>query len=153
MGTPKGKLKFRSGLEETFSKLLKEHNIKYEYEKDKVQYIIPETKHTYTIDFSIDGLYIETKGRFTSVDRRKMLLVKKQNPEFNFVMVFNNARRKKINKGSKTSYADWCDKNSIKWLELKDIERDINCLLNIANTGMPSSLKIHQSKSKRLSSL
>ena len=44
----------------------------------------------------------------------KMLLVIKQHPEIDFRMVFYNANQK-IKKGSKTSYADWCDKHGIKW--------------------------------------
>ena len=33
-------------------------------------------------------------------------------------MLFYNANQK-IKKGSKTSYADWCDKHGIKWADKK----------------------------------
>ena len=39
-------------------------------------------------------------------------------------MVFQNPNIK-INKGSKTSYADYCDKNNIKWMNYKDIYKDL----------------------------
>lgn len=151
MGTPK-RIKWRSGLEKSFGELLKRNSIPFKFEVERVKYIQPQAERSYTIDFSIDGLHIETKGRFTSEDRKKMLLVRQQHPDFNFIMVFNNARTKKLYKGSPTTYADWCDKNGIKWLELKDIERDINCLLSMTNTEMPSCLKTPQKRSKKQSS-
>ena len=43
-----------------------------------------------------------------------MLYLKEQHPELDFRMVFQNANQK-IKKGSKTSYADYCDKHGIKW--------------------------------------
>ena len=43
-----------------------------------------------------------------------MLLLIEQHPEIEFRMLFSNANQK-IKKGSKTSYADWCDKHNIKW--------------------------------------
>ena len=41
-------------------------------------------------------------------------------PEFEIIMVFQNPNIK-INKNSKTSYADYCDKNNIKWMNYKDL--------------------------------
>ena len=38
----------------------------------------------------------------------------KQYPAIEFRMLFYNANQKS-KKGSKTSYADWCDKHNIKW--------------------------------------
>jgi hypothetical protein len=38
-----------------------------------------------------------------------MRLVKEQNPELDIRFVFTRSTSK-INKGSKTSYGDWCDK-------------------------------------------
>ena len=47
-----------------------------------------------------------------------MLLIIAQHPEIEFRMLFYNANQK-IKKGSKTSYADWCDKHGIKWADKK----------------------------------
>ena len=106
---------FRSGLEERIIKQLEEYDIKPNYEAIKLDYIIPESKHVYTPDFPVcKSIVIETKGRWVLEDRQKMLLLIEQHPEIEFRMLFYNANQK-IKKGSKTSYADWCDKHNIKW--------------------------------------
>lgn len=106
---------FRSGLEEQFIKTLEEVNIDPNYEGRPLEYIVPESKHTYTPDFPVSPhIVIETKGRWVVEDRMKMLLVIKQYPDIDFRIVFYNANQK-IKKGSKTSYAMWCDKHGIKW--------------------------------------
>ena len=56
-----------------------------------------------------NGIIIETKGLFTPTDRRKHLLIKKQHPELDIRFVFENSR-KKLNKRSTTTYAEWCGK-------------------------------------------
>lgn len=106
---------YRSGLENTVMQDIEENGLEPNYEATKLEYIVPETKHTYTPDFHVSPhIVIETKGRWVVEDRMKMLLVIKQHPEIDFRMVFYNANQK-IKKGSKTSYADWCDKHGIKW--------------------------------------
>ena len=106
---------FRSGLEERIIKQLEEYDIKPNYEAIKLDYVIPESKHVYTPDFPVcKSIVIETKGRWVLEDRQKMLLLIEQHPEIEFRMLFYNANQK-IKKGSKTSYADWCDKHNIKW--------------------------------------
>jgi len=87
----------------------------YAYEEEFIRYVQPETKHKYTPDFKIEGtdFFIEVKGIFDKEDRKKHLLLKAQGaPEIRFV--FYNAK-KPIYKGSKTTYADWCDKNGFIW--------------------------------------
>ena len=49
-------------------------------------------------------------------DRKKHLLVKEQNPELDIRLVFQSAKSK-LRKGSKTTYADYCDKHGIRWAE------------------------------------
>ena len=102
---------YRSGLEEDIDKTLQENQIDGEYEQHTINYIIPESKHTYTPDFRLpSGIFVETKGRFVIEDRKKHLLIKAQHPELDIRFVFQNSRGK-IRKGSKTTYADWCDKH------------------------------------------
>ena len=106
---------FRSGLENDFMVALEEYGLEPNYESKKFEYIIPESKHIYTPDFPLSPhIVIETKGRWVVEDRQKMLLLIEQHPEIEFRMLFYNANQK-IKKGSKTSYADWCDKHGIKW--------------------------------------
>lgn len=110
--------KYRSKFEQRLSdRLLK---LGFKYEPFKIDYEIPITKHKYTPDFVLGNLIYELKGRFTSSDRKKMKLLVEQHPEFTFIMVFQNPNIK-INKGSKTTYAMWCDKNNIKWMSANEI--------------------------------
>lgn len=110
--------KYRSKFEQRLAdRLLK---LGFIYEPMKIDYTIPESKHKYTPDFVRGKLIYELKGRWTAQDRKKMKLLVEQHPEFEIIMVFQNPTIK-INKGSKTSYADYCDKNGIKWMSYKDL--------------------------------
>lgn len=108
---------FRSGLEEKVADQLKKSGVKYGYETTKIKYVVPEKVHTYTPDFVFpNGLIVETKGRFVAADRKKHLLIQQQCPDLDIRFVFQNSNNK-INKGSKTSYADWCVKNGFKYAD------------------------------------
>ena len=108
---------YRSGFEHKVADQLSENKINFEYEKTTIDYIKPETQHSYTIDFTLpNGILVETKGRWVIEDRKKHLLIKKQHPELDIRIVFQNAKTK-IRKGSKTTYGDYCDKHGIIWAE------------------------------------
>ena len=108
---------FKSGLEETISQQIESQGIKVEYETEKVPYIIPASNHTYSPDFKLpNGIRVETKGRFVAADRKKHQLVKEQNPNLDIRFVFSNSKNK-ISKNSKTTYADWCEKNGYKYAD------------------------------------
>lgn len=78
-------------------------------------YTIPATNHTYTPDFILpNGIIVEAKGIFDTDDRQKHLLVKKQYPHLEIRFVFSNPKTK-LYKGSKTSYADWCEQHGYKY--------------------------------------
>jgi hypothetical protein len=110
---------YRSGLEDKISEQLKFTGKTWSYESEKLKYTIPERVATYTPDFILikkDGskMYIETKGRFTAIDRKKHLLVKSSNPELDIRLLFQTPNNK-ITKNSKTTYADWANKNGYLW--------------------------------------
>lgn len=108
---------YRSGLEETVDGLLKAKGIDGEYEQHKIRYIKPATNHKYTPDFKLpNGIYVETKGRFTTADRKKHLLIKEQYPDLDIRFLFYNANNR-LSKKSKTTYADWCNKNGFIFAE------------------------------------
>jgi hypothetical protein len=108
---------YRSGFEHKVSDQLKENKIKFGYETTVIDYIRPQTNHTYTIDFTLpNGILVETKGRWVIEDRKKHLLIKKQHPELDIRIVFMSGNTK-IRKGSKTTYGMFCDKHDIKWAE------------------------------------
>lgn len=116
MGTAK-KLGFRSGLEEKVADQLRKSGVRFEYETTKIKYVVPESLHTYTPDFVFpNGLIVETKGYWDAADRKKHLLIKQQHPNLDIRFVFSNANTK-IRKGSKTSYANWCDKHGFLYAD------------------------------------
>lgn len=87
------------------------NNIKVSYESDKIPYFI---QRKYTPDFTVefkDGrvIFIEAKGWLRSEDRSKMLAVKRDNPELDIRILFQNDN--KLNKNSKSRYSDWALKN------------------------------------------
>lgn len=122
LGTAR-RLGFRSGLEIKVSEQLKESGVEFEYETTKIKYVVPESTHTYTPDFTFpNGLIVETKGRFLAADRKKHLLIQKQHPELDIRFVFQNSNNK-ITKGSKTSYADWATKHGFQYAD-KEIPKE-----------------------------
>ena len=109
------KYAFRSGLEEKVAQILRDKGVAFSFESQKIPYVKPETKHTYTPDFILsNGIIIETKGRWMLEDRKKHLLIKQQHPQLDIRILFQNANAK-ICKGSKTSYADFCEKHKITY--------------------------------------
>lgn len=109
---------YRSKFEQRLAKHLE--YLGFKYEPFNIKYTIPETIHKYKPDFVRGKLIYELKGRWTQKDRVKMKLLVEQHPEYEIVMVFQNPNIK-INKGSKTSYADYCNKNNIKWIHYKEL--------------------------------
>lgn len=108
---------YKSGLEENISNQISSKGIEVKYESEKVDYIVPASKHIYHPDFILPNkIIVETKGRFVPADRKKHLLVKEQHPELDIRFVFTNSKNK-INKRSKTTYADWCEKNGFKYAD------------------------------------
>lgn len=108
---------YRSGLEEVVSEQLTKAGIEFEYESTKIDYIKPVTKHKYTPDFILhNNIIVETKGRFVTADRKKHLLIKEQHPTLDIRFVFSRSKTP-ISKQSKTTYADWCEKNGFKYAD------------------------------------
>ena len=117
----KKSIAFRSQLEESVADLLVELGVDYEYESCKVPYTI---QHHYYPDFKLpNNVLLETKGYWDSADRRKILAVKKANPDLDLRMVFQSPYNK-ISKKSKTTYAKWCEKHDIPWTSYHNIPLD-----------------------------
>lgn len=110
---------FKSGLEESICKQLEQNGvpIRYEEKESVISYIIPSSEHNYHPDFILpNGIIVETKGRFVLADRKKHLLIKQQHPNLDIRFVFTNSKNK-ISKGSKTTYAMWCEKNAFLYAD------------------------------------
>lgn len=124
--------RYRSGLEDRVSKQLGSNGVKFSYELWRIPYVVPSSNHTYTPDFLLpNGIFIETKGMWDTDDRRKHLLIREQHPELDIRLVFS-CSRSKIYKGSSTSYAEFCEKNGIKFADklipvewLKEPKREV----------------------------
>ena len=114
-------IKFRSKLEEKVADLLEGLGVSYEYEPEKLSYTI---EHNYTPDFVLPNyIYLETKGYWDPADRRKVLAVKRDNPDVDLRMVFQSPFNT-ISKKSKTTYAQWCEKHDIPWTSFHNIPLD-----------------------------
>ena len=109
---------YRSGLEDALSKQIADAGHEVLYETEKILYLVPSSNHKYTPDFKLPKkggfFYIESKGRFELSDRKKHEFIREQHPDIDLRFVFSNARSK-LYKGSKTTYADWCDKHGFVW--------------------------------------
>lgn len=108
---------YRSGLEEAVAEQLLQAGVVAAYEEEKIPYVTPATPHKYTPDFKLpNGIYIETKGRFETADRKKHLLIKEQWPNLDIRFVFTRSKST-ISKTSKTTYADWCLKYGFQYAD------------------------------------
>ncbi len=111
----------KSGLEEITQTNLNDNEIEFEYETLKLEYIVPEKKRSYKPDFIFPNkdnpkMIIETKGRWVKDDMDKMKMIKERYPDLDIRMVFTNSNSK-VRKGSKTTYADICNKLNIPYAD------------------------------------
>jgi hypothetical protein len=111
---PARKLGYRSMYEFHIFEAATESGQTLEYEPIKLRY---ELLGHYVPDFVLpNGIIVEAKGQLDSRSRAKMLAVKKHNPELDIRFVFMDSR-KKLRKGSSTTYADWCTKYGFKFAD------------------------------------
>jgi len=103
---------YKSKLEKNMGHLLETMGVPYSYEPLRIPYV---KQHYYLPDFYINEEYfIETKGRFLGIDRKKHLLVREQNPDIDIRFAFQNPKAR-LNKHSKTTYGEWCEKHGFQW--------------------------------------
>lgn len=107
-------MKLRSGFEKKVADFLFEKKVKFEYEAERIAYIVPESKHNYIPDFKLsNGVYVEAKGVFNAIQRKKLINILESNPDKDIRILL--MRDNYINRGSKTKYSDWCKKRDIKY--------------------------------------
>jgi hypothetical protein len=100
MSKPRRRSKFESTIEKQLPKGT-------QYEPDRFQYNL---ECWYKPDWKLpNGIYLETKGRFTSRERTKHKKVRELNPTLDVRFVF--MRDQTLSKKSETTYTDWCQKN------------------------------------------
>jgi len=113
----------RSKLELKFEDIIKDTTKDYQYEVTKIKYIVPESEHVYTVDWTIHNtLLIETKGYLSDYsERKKYELIKKQHPDLNIKFVFDNPN--KLCGGTKMTHGKWAEKNNFDYCGIKDTEK------------------------------
>lgn len=109
--------KFRSGFEKkVYENALEQgHELDFERKDTSLSYNRPAK---YLPDFSLpNGVLVETKGRFTSSDRTKMLRVRSQNPGVDIRLVFQRASNKLTKSPNSITYGEWADKHGFQWAQ------------------------------------
>ena len=93
---------------------------------------LPFSLHrTYTPDFSAEGIHVEVKGWWPSEDRAKLKAVRLANPN-EIILVVLIKPGLTISKGSKTTYAMWCEKWGINWVPYNKNPEELRlCLENV----------------------
>lgn len=119
------------------AKDLREKGINFDYEMQSFTYVVdvmhtvcPECGHKpaikyarYTPDFFLpNGIIVETKGRWTSEDRKKMVAMVEQYPELDIRMLFRADNW--LTKKHRDSYSTWCDKKGIPYAVGKTIPEE-----------------------------
>lgn len=99
--------KTRNKFENKIEKQLKKAKVKFSYETEKIPYFF--SGH-YLPDFILETptgkVYIETKGHFRPEAKRKMVSVKKLNPQLDIRIIFYSKKIKDIK---------WAEKNGFRW--------------------------------------
>ena len=110
---------YRSGSEKKTGELLESIRVPFSFEPHYIEYTWLEYKK-YLPDFLLpNGIYLEVKGRFKLEDRKKHLFVREHHPDLDIRFVFDYPNGK-LNKGAKSSYADWCIKNGFLFCKNSD---------------------------------
>ncbi len=116
-------IKVRSNLEIKLAGILNDLDVPWSYEVTKIPYTIPESKHNYTVDFTVmNGILIEGKGYLSDhKERYKYVLLKEQHPDLDLRFVFDNPV--KLCGGTKMTHAKWAEKYGFKYCSIKDTEQ------------------------------
>jgi hypothetical protein len=116
-------VKVRSKLEIKIANTLNNFGELWGYEVTKIPYTIPESKHIYTVDFSLqNGILIEGKGYLSDhAERTKYVLLKQQNPSLDLRFIFDNPN--KLCGGTKMTHAKWAEKYGFLYCSVNDVDQ------------------------------
>lgn len=106
---------YRSQFEAMVALDLQDHGVAFEYETKTITYELPRV---YTPDFVLpNGVIVEVKGYFPPEQRRKMIEVKRANPDLDIRLLFQRAQGK-IGQGPRAlTVAGWAEANGFPWAE------------------------------------
>ena len=106
--------KYKSKFEAAFADSLHKKKIKFTYETISIDYTI---SYSYRPDFILNDFYVETKGYFSSEDRKKHLVIKKARPDLDIRFCFQNSRTKLSKAKNSISYAKWCERHGFQYCD------------------------------------
>ena len=92
--------------------------IEYEYETVKIEY--QHEPQIYTPDFVLkNGRVVEFKGKMTAETRKKMISIKRSNPDLWIGIVFQKANNKLSSRPNAKRYWQWAEANGFPWSEMR----------------------------------
>lgn len=100
--------RYRSQLEADVAGDLDARGVTYEYETVEICY---ETPQIYLPDFQLEnGVIVEAKGYFPPEDRRKMMEVRRANPDLVIGIVFQDPAKKISRRPAALTYGQWAER-------------------------------------------
>lgn len=107
--------RYRSRFEASVALDLHDRGAVFEYESETYFY---ESPRMYVPDFSLrNGIQVEVKGWLLEADRRKLLEVKRANPDLDLRLVFQRASARISKAPRALTYAQWAEKHGFPWAE------------------------------------
>lgn len=108
---------YRSTYEGAVAKALLDDGVEFQYEKLRVRYFLPKI---YIPDFTVTTesgreIIIEAKGWFAPEDKRKMLAVKRWNPELDIRLLFQ---------GPTPGDKRWANEHEFWWAKGPEVPRE-----------------------------
>lgn len=115
------KTKYRSKFEQKITTAFRKARISFEYEPRRFKFTQPAIERTYTPDFWLSEActYVESKGKLTPEERKKLIWWRESNPDVPLVILFMRGRNF-IRKGSSTTYLDWAEANGFEAYEWEE---------------------------------
>lgn len=95
---------------------LDDKGVEWKYEHEKLEYQ-HEPQH-YTPDFTLiddDNILIEYKGKMTDETRKKLLSIKRCNPDRRLCIVFEQPNNKLSARPNATRYWQWAELHGFEW--------------------------------------
>lgn len=116
--------RYKSKFERRLAVGFRKAKLGFQYEPKRFKFTQPAIERVYTPDWWLPdvGVYVESKGKLTPEERKKLVWWRQAHPDVPFVLIFQRARNP-IRKGSKTTYGDWATKNNFIWFDFQEFEK------------------------------
>lgn len=109
-------MKFRSGYEKKIYENAIRDGRSLAFEpKDATLHYTRVSSYLPDFRLSPSGVLVESKGRFTSADRTKMLRVRRENPFVDIRILLQRPNNRLTKSPNSKTYSEWCDANNFIW--------------------------------------